>query len=181
MFLCRAVGVLVERRNEDGLMKDERQKAFGRGKSAAHIYGLRARDSYRYFYIGSTKYSVEQRWAKHREQLVGGRNHNQHFVRTVNAIGVENVVAELIEIVSESRFEREGFWINHFHGLTNIVKNPDALKLAAKTASADEIERRANLLTSDNHPATGLILQLVRATAAAMRAIEGELNARQEA
>lgn len=113
-------------------------------KGKCFIYGLRARDSSRYFYVGSTKISLAERWAKHREQIRCGLNKNLHFVRTVEAIGIENVVCERIEEVMPSkRFERESYWINTLPALTNIVKNPTALNLRNPPPSITDIEALA--------------------------------------
>ena len=50
----------------------------------AYIYGLRDKNSDKYFYVGSTKHTPQRRWRQHQEQLECGNHHNGLFVRTVH-------------------------------------------------------------------------------------------------
>lgn len=96
-----------------------------------YIYGLRAQDSNKFFYVGSTKRSLEWRLSKHRNHIVSGLHRNPRFTETVNAIGVDNVTIELIEEVEQDqRFQREAHWINTLPDLINIVKNPKKVEPA---------------------------------------------------
>lgn len=90
-----------------------------------YIYGLRAQDSDKFFYVGSTKRSLEWRLGKHRNHIVSGLHRNPEFTRVAKEIGVDNIVIGLIEEVEQDqRFQRERHWIKSTPGLINIVKNP---------------------------------------------------------
>lgn len=91
-----------------------------------YIYGLRPKDCDQYFYIGSTKFSPEQRWSSHISYVKHGLNKNRHFVNKLNQIGIDNVVVDtLAECSKEERFELEYSmvqdYLNHGHKLTNII------------------------------------------------------------
>lgn len=92
----------------------------------AFVYGFRAKDSNKYFYVGSTKYSIEHRFKQHLDSIRRGRNKNRHFVNKINKVKPENIVIDVIEECTTSvRFEREYAHIQHLltdgHPLTNIV------------------------------------------------------------
>lgn len=91
-----------------------------------YIYGLRAKDSDQYFYIGSTKFTPQQRWDNHCSYVKSGLNKNRHFVNALNKVGFDNVsVDTLAECSIEERFELEysiiADYLKRGHKLTNIV------------------------------------------------------------
>lgn len=109
---------------------------------ACRVYGIRAVDQADYFYIGSTKKTVEERLKEHVSGLKW--NKNLHFVRKVRKIGVERLVIEAVEFVTpENRFEREYAWIRDLTHrgvkLTNIVT--DAHTYIASRRQDDHEER----------------------------------------
>jgi predicted GIY-YIG superfamily endonuclease/predicted transcriptional regulator len=93
------------------------------------IYGLRAKDSNQFFYVGSTKRDLEWRLSKHRNHVASGLHRNQRFTEVFNQISADNVVIELIEEINQDqRFQREAYWIKTLPNLVNLVKNPDGEK-----------------------------------------------------
>lgn len=143
------------------------------------IYGLRAKDSSRYFYVGSTKLGVAERWDGHRRGLASNRN--QHFVRTVQAIGVDNVVAVALEKVPASRrFERESHWINSLPGLTNLVKNPTALALGPTVYTTKDVEAVLARVRQLPGEIPRLVCECVEASLKALRAIDCEQERREQ-
>lgn len=92
------------------------------------IYGLRARDSKTYFYIGSTKFTAEYRLRQHLDYIRTGHQTNRHLAHTVRKIGPDNIVVDVIEEVSpEDRFEREKeiieAYVRQGNELTNLIYN----------------------------------------------------------
>lgn len=147
--------------------------------NTCYIYGLRSKDSDRFFYIGSTKLSPEWRWVKHQEHFAAGRNRNMHLVRTVQLLGAENVVCQIIEEVSAAkRFEREAHWIGQFSGLTNIVKNPAAQILRDPLPTVDEIESAIAKTKLIQDPIAALVVRYAETAVLTLRSIEKELHAR---
>lgn len=97
--------------------------------TTCYIYGLRAKDSTQFFYVGSTKRDLQWRLGKHINHLASGLHRNPEFTRLAQEIGVDNIVIELIEEVDQDqRFQREAHWINTLPNLVNVVKNPDGDK-----------------------------------------------------
>lgn len=101
-----------------------------KGKHMAIIYGLRDKHSNLYFYIGSTKYTADERWEEHQAYVRGGYNKNFHFVNVLNKIGMENVRVDVLhECSSDERFNREYRILALYralgHPLTNIVYADD--------------------------------------------------------
>lgn len=106
----------------------------------AVIYGLRAKDSDLYFYIGSTKHSLEHRYKQHVDYTTRGYNKNLHFVNKVSQVGWKNVTADvLVECTEDERFAIEYQWIQSFlslgHPLTNIMHNADQYPSIRKSQS----------------------------------------------
>lgn len=92
----------------------------------AVVYGLRAKGSDQYFYIGCTGKTAEERWNDHRHYMA--YNSNRHFVNKVNKIGAGNVVVDTLEVTPVGQqFVREEWWIKHLTAsgtkLTNLVHN----------------------------------------------------------
>lgn len=144
------------------------------------IYGLRAKDATRYFYVGSTKHSVSHRWGKHQEQLV--KNRNLHFVRTVQSIGVANVVVDILEEVSaDLRFEREAFWIQTLPSLTNIVKNPARLRLSSNPKTRADVEAVVDRLRLLPGRLAAIAVEYGEAVVATLRVLEMEMDRRGQA
>lgn len=113
----------------------------------ATIYGIRAKNSDLYFYVGSTKYSAEHRLKQHLDYIRLGHNKNRHFVNKINLVGIENLALDTLEECNElSRWEIEYRWINQLlaggHPLTNIKLNDEYSNL---------VEQR---LDYDNYPIT---------------------------
>lgn len=114
----------------------------------AFIYGIRAKDSEEYFYIGSTKHPIEHRLRQHLDQIRRGLNRNHHFVHTVNKVGESNLVIEVIEeCPDDDQFVREYEVIHEFVGkgirLTNVkLAHGDyaALRLQAERDYYDNYE-----------------------------------------
>jgi len=80
----------------------------------AVVYGLRAKDSDQYFYVGCTKHTAERRLAGHLEAIRNKTMRNRHFVHKAKKIGLENIVADVLEETTEAdRFSREEWWIKH--------------------------------------------------------------------
>jgi hypothetical protein len=93
------------------------------------IYGLRAKDSEQFFYVGSTKRDLQWRLGKHKNHVTSGLHRNPEFTRRAKEIGLDNIVIELIEEVDQDqRFQRESYWIRTLPNLINAVKNPDGEK-----------------------------------------------------
>lgn len=93
--------------------------------TTCYIYGLRAKESTDYFYVGSTKRDLAWRLGKHANHIASGLHRNQRFTEIFNSIGAEHIVIELLEEVEQGqRFIREAHWINMLPNLVNIVKNP---------------------------------------------------------
>jgi len=149
-------------------------------ESIAYIYGLRDRSSPNYFYVGSTKHSLAHRWKQHQEQIKSGRNKNRHFTRTVAAIGVSNVVCELLETTIRSqRFERETYWIR-LHGLTNIRKNPSAIQLDSQPKTSTDVEIALTKLSALRPSRlTIAAIEYGREVLTSLRVIEAELSTRE--
>lgn len=96
----------------------------------AYIYGLRAKDSYKYFYVGSTKFEVEYRLGQHLYEVKNDTHLNAHFLNKAKKIGVENIVADTLDEIGEDfRFVKESEWIDRLlkdgHPLVNWCYNPD--------------------------------------------------------
>lgn len=111
----------------------------------AYIYGLRAKDADSYFYIGSTKHTLEHRLRQHLDMIRLGRNKNRHLVHTVNKIGAENICIEVIEICGElERFNREYVFIQaaleQGVKLTNIIYNQRDFEAARAFEESAEYE-----------------------------------------
>lgn len=94
------------------------------------IYGLRHKDSDKYFYIGSTKHDIQRRFEQHRAYTSLGYNRNRHFCNKVNQLGWDNIEIDLLtQCDPDKRHEVEYEYINNFrdngHPLTNILYNHD--------------------------------------------------------
>lgn len=92
----------------------------------ARVYGIRSKNTTDYFYIGSTKHSLEIRLKGHIDAIKRGNNKNRHFTNKVKRVGIENLVIELIEECAEEiRFIREyeiiGEYLRRGISLTNKV------------------------------------------------------------
>lgn len=93
-----------------------------------YVYGLRHKDSDRYFYVGCSKYSPEHRFNAHLYQVRTGAHSNAHFTNTVKKLGAENIVCDTLEQTTEvDRFEAERRWIDKLkaegHRLVNRIHN----------------------------------------------------------
>jgi len=76
------------------------------------IYGLRAKDSDQYFYIGSTRHTANRRLSGHLSAIRHGTKRNRHFVNKANKVGLDNIVVDVLEETTrEQQFEREKWWI----------------------------------------------------------------------
>lgn len=74
----------------------------------AYVYGLRAIDGAEYFYIGSTKNTLQRRLRQHLDAVRLGQHKNTHLINKVKKVGVENVVIEpILECADGVRFIRE--------------------------------------------------------------------------
>jgi hypothetical protein len=105
----------------------------------ACIYGLRAKNSFLYIYIGSTKYTAMERWKKHQEYIRLGYNRNRHFVNAINKIGVENIAVDVLaECEPSQQFTIEYQLLEQYralgHPLTNIVYSGSEYALEAQVA-----------------------------------------------
>ena len=94
------------------------------------IYGIRAKDSDVYFYVGSTKFSPDKRLKNHLQYIKGGLNKNRHFTNKVNQVGFDNLIIEtLVECGESERWALEDKWIDKLriegHPLTNLAMNKD--------------------------------------------------------
>lgn len=102
----------------------------------AIVYGLRAKDSSDYFYIGCTKRPLSVRFQQHIRDIKARRHLNNHLIHKANKIGLDNIIADVLEETTDAdKFEREQYWIDkHIKDgvkLTNIVLNNDDQKFAA--------------------------------------------------
>lgn len=142
----------------------------------AQIYGIRAKDRDRYFYVGSTKHSLARRLMGHKDSIRRGSNKNRHFVRTVNGIGLDSLVIEQIEeCPAEHRFERERHWINKLSGLTNIVTNPACITLARIATRQDVEQALERVKNGPQSRLTGLAIEYAEQVLRALQAIERRL------
>jgi len=96
----------------------------------ATIYGIRAKDSKQYFYVGSTKFSAEYRLQQHLDYIRADKNHNRHFVSKIKQVGIENLIIETLEVCNDTnRWQIEDNWIKKLkaegHKLTNLKLNED--------------------------------------------------------
>lgn len=96
----------------------------------AFIYGLRAKEDDRYFYVGSTKFEIEHRLSQHLYEVVNGTHMNPYFLNKAKKIGIDNIVSEVLEEVDEAlRYTKETDWIQRLfdadHPLVNFCHNPD--------------------------------------------------------
>lgn len=94
----------------------------------AIVYGLRDKNSATYFYVGSTKYTTAHRLRQHLDNVRNNRNRNAHFTNKAKQIGVDNIVADVLETVADSQqYDSEERWIRSLtlQGvyLTNLVYN----------------------------------------------------------
>lgn len=94
----------------------------------ATIYGLRARDGSRYFYVGVTAGDAADRLAAHLYQVSLGQHSNRHFANTVRLISPGNVALDILEAPTpDERWQREAWWIRHLtargHRLVNRIHN----------------------------------------------------------
>lgn len=97
---------------------------------ASIVYGIRDKQSNLYFYVGSTKHSIEHRWDQHLAYIRYGYNKNRHFVSKLNKVGIDNVAIDILcECDTEDQFSNEATIIQSFialgHPLTNKMHNPD--------------------------------------------------------
>lgn len=111
----------------------------------AYVYGLRAKDSAEYFYIGSTKHSLEHRFKQHLDMIRLGRNNNRHLVNKVNKIGVGNIIIEPIHTCGEvERFDVEYQTIHEYLAngakLTNVKLSASDFEIARIRQEYDEFE-----------------------------------------
>ncbi len=95
---------------------------------AAWIYGLRARNSTQYFYVGCTRESVIERFEQHLYDVKHGFHKNKHFVNKVRKIGFDNIAYDILETVNLSnQFQAERQWIKKLisegHKLVNRIHN----------------------------------------------------------
>ena len=129
-------------------------------KTTCAIYGLRDKSKTDYFYIGSTKHSLEHRLSQHLAYTRLGYNKNRHFEHKLNQIGPENIVIELIETTSEEfRYEREHALIREYLDrgvkLTNIKLTPEWVPLSAavtvKDAYPDAWQQYSNYEVQPTH------------------------------
>lgn len=93
-----------------------------------YVYGLRHKDSDRYFYVGCSKYLPEHRFSSHLYQVKMGAHSNAHFANTVKKLGAENIICDTLEQTTEAeRFEAERRWIDKLkaegHRLVNRIHN----------------------------------------------------------
>lgn len=98
-------------------------------KDTAFIYGLRAASSNQYFYIGSTRQSLKDRFDGHKSLARTGKHYNRHLMHTMRQIGIEHVICEPIEACPVAdQFQREHDLINQYlaegHALTNLKLTP---------------------------------------------------------
>lgn len=136
-----------------------------------HIYGLRAKDSTQFFYVGSTKRDLQWRLGKHINHINSGLHRNPEFTRRAQEIGVDNIAIELIEEVDQDqRFQREAHWINTLPNLVNIVKNPkkeETVRVVNKRQYSDN-DKAVALATLDanggNIRQTARVLKLPEST-----------------
>lgn len=78
----------------------------------AEIYGLRAHDSGKYFYVGVTCYRASERLTSHLCDVRRGTHSNKHFTNKVLQVGEDNVVLDVLERpLLAVRWQRESFWI----------------------------------------------------------------------
>ena len=90
-----------------------------------YIYGLKAKDSASYFYVGSTKRDLAWRLDKHKNHVNSGLHRNPEFTRVSQEIGLDNITIELLEeVAQDQRFQRESYWIKTLPNLVNAIKNP---------------------------------------------------------
>jgi hypothetical protein len=134
---------------------------------SAEVYGLRSRESSRYFYVGVTAGKASDRLAVHLDQVRKGTHSNRHFANTVRLIGAENITLDVLESPPQAaRWGREAWWIRHLttngHRLVNRIHNgltfgtipeqPDPFK---------SVERLRELLASDLRPRTVVAVNLL--------------------
>lgn len=106
----------------------------------AFVYGIRAKDSSEYFYVGSTKTTIKRRFKQHLMDVRRGNHCNPHFSNKAKKLGIENVTIDVLEECAEHlRFERELWWIEHLTSqgvkLTNLVHNGMTYAFAKATRS----------------------------------------------
>jgi predicted GIY-YIG superfamily endonuclease len=92
----------------------------------AVIYGIRPRAEKNYFYIGSTKYDAESRFAHHLSAARNDNHPNKYFQNKTKKLGFD-VAVDVIETVDDSiQFEREERLIKKYakkHKLVNRMHN----------------------------------------------------------
>lgn len=94
----------------------------------AVVYGIRAKDSDQYFYVGCTVKPAQERLKQHMSGVRYDMHANTHFARKVKKVGAPNVALDVLEETEDGQqFEREAWWIQHLLGqgvkLTNIIHN----------------------------------------------------------
>jgi hypothetical protein len=97
-------------------------------ETKAAVYGLRAKDSDLYFYVGCSRHDPQDRLVEHLSQAKGGYHANKHFTNKVKKIGSKNVVCDVLELVQPGeQFVAEKTWIEKLktngHNLVNRIHN----------------------------------------------------------
>lgn len=147
--------------------------------TTCYIYGLRAKDSRDYFYVGSTKRDLDWRLDKHKNHIASGLHRNAEFTRVAQQIGLDNLAIELIETVNQDqRFQREAYWINTLPNLVNAVRNPDGERRESGVAIAlidwsdedDTVLRAKTNLSTNIRPAERFCWNEQRSQAAVLLA-----------
>lgn len=71
-------------------------------------------------YIGQTINSLEQRFARHKQDALSGRL-DTHFARALRKYGVKNFIAEIIDTAEsqEELTQKEYYWIGYYHACEN--------------------------------------------------------------
>jgi len=147
--------------------------------TTCYIYGLRAKDSTTYFYVGSTKRNLDWRLGKHKNHVTSGLHRNPEFTRVVQEIGIDNLVIELLEeCAQDQRFQRESYWINKLPDLVNVVRNPDGERRESGVATVlidwsdedDTVVRAKTNLSTNIRPAERFCWNEQRSQAAVLLA-----------
>lgn len=94
----------------------------------AYVYGLRDKESLKYFYVGCTKHNPQERLKDHLYQAVTDTHSNKHFANKVKKIGADNVVCDVLETVPQGeQWIAEKQWIERLlldgHRLVNRIHN----------------------------------------------------------
>lgn len=115
----------------------------------AYVYGLRDKDSDRYFYVGSTKQSIQARLHTHQSDARLGRLRNRHLASKLRLLGKSVVTEVLCETNQAERFIQEEAWISRLlaegHPLCNHQLTPSIYREAQRlyTYTGKEIARKA--------------------------------------